>query len=74
MKTLPWLQAYADGNLSWKAAFEAKYSWMSLSLKAARRRSDWDPNMTIGSASERWGLDAAMMLQRCGRDSHALHA
>lgn len=65
------MQGYPDGNLNWKAAFEAKYSWMAISHRAATRRADWDPKMTIQEVSERWGRDCVGMMQQFCEDSGA---
>lgn len=65
------LQGYADGNLNWKAAFEAKYAWMSVAYKAAARGADWDPQMSINAVSDRWGRLATGLVQRFCEDSGA---
>ena len=65
------MQGYEDGNLTWQAAFEAKYAWMSVAYKEASRRAEFDPNMTIQEASERWGCDSVGMMQQFCDDSGA---
>ena len=69
--SVPEMQGYADGNLTWQAAFEAKYAWMSVAYKEASRRENFDPNMTIQEASGRWGCDSVGMLQQYCEDSGA---
>jgi SAM-dependent methyltransferase len=64
------LQAYAEGNLNWRAAFEAKYSWMSLAYKAAQRRSDWRETMTIEEAAARWARDSTLVLAQYCENQH----
>lgn len=65
------LQGYAEGNLCWKAAFEAKYAWMSVSQKDAERRADWDPTATIHEAAEEWGQNAVRIVQQFCEESGA---